>query len=65
MSNAAAKRAVLCSFLTISVEAGGVDSEKQSRTTLDKPFHIRGVLLEKTRATVTVLQYGILRHNTI
>jgi len=40
MSNAAAKRAALSSFLNISVEAGGVDSEK-SRTTLGKPFHIK------------------------
>jgi len=29
ISNAAVKRAVLSSFLNISVEAGGVDSEKQ------------------------------------
>jgi len=47
MSNAAAKRAVLSSFINISVEAGAVHSEKQSRTTLGKPFHIRGILTYK------------------
>jgi len=55
MSNAAVKRAVLSSFFNVSVEAGGVDSEKQSRTTLGKPFHTRGALLEKAQVTVTVL----------
>jgi len=30
------------SFLSVSVEAGGVDAEKLSRTTLDKPFHTWG-----------------------
>jgi len=43
MSNAAAKRAVLSSLKKISVEAGVVDSEKESRTTLGKPFHKREV----------------------
>jgi len=57
MSNAAAKKVILSSFLNISVEAGGVDSEKQSHTTVGKPFHTRGALLEKARATVTILQY--------
>jgi len=47
MSNAAVTREVLSSFLNISVEAGDVDSEKQSRTTLGKPFLTRGALLEK------------------
>jgi len=32
MSNAAVKRLVLSSFFNASVEAGAVDSEKQSRT---------------------------------
>jgi len=41
MSNAAVKRAVLSSFINISVEAGGVDYEKQSRTTLGKPYRTR------------------------
>jgi len=42
VTNAAVKRAVLRSFFNVSVEAGGADSEKQSRTTLGKPFHTRG-----------------------
>jgi len=60
MLNAAVKRAVLSSSFNISIAAGGVDAEKQSRTTLCKPFHTRGALLEKARAIVTVLQYGML-----
>jgi len=31
MSHAAVKRAVLSSFLSVSVGAGGIESEKQSR----------------------------------
>jgi len=54
------KKSSLKQFFNISVEAGGVDSEKQSRTTLGEPLHTRGALLEKARATVTVLQYWIL-----
>jgi len=54
------KKSSLKQFFNISVEAGGDDSEKQSHTTLGKPFYTRGALLEKSRSTVTVLPYGKL-----
>jgi len=58
MLNAVVKRAVLVlsSFLNVSVEAEVFDTEKLSRTTLGKPFHIRGALLEKAWATVKTVK---------